>query len=461
MIVKIRMNNDQHDLLKSHLLNSDGKEAVAIALCGRRISESTHCLSIREIHPIPYGDCEIRESELLCWKTSLLENLLPKAMKDGMAIVKIHSHPSGYAEFSVTDDASDRDLFGSIYGWIDDNYPHASMVMLPDGKMFGRYIDPQGSFHPLDLISVVGDNIHYWHPDSERGVLPEFTIRNTQAFGMGTTQLLNRLSVAVVGCSGTGSPVIEQLVRLGVQKLVLVDPDPIEEKNLNRILNSRMSDVTEERYKVDILNSAIKQMGLGTKVEAIPENICTARAVKAVAECDVIFGCMDGSEGRHLLNRLATYYQIPYFDVGVKLEADGKGNISQICGSVNYLPPGKSSLLSRNVITLDGIEAEGMMRTNPALYEKQYKEKYIKGVNVDSPAVISINMHYASMAVIEFLARIHQFRDDDNNCFAQFGSSLTQSRIYYSSDFEKCMVLAKHVGKGDRTPLLDMPTLSD
>ncbi|HBG25960.1 MAG TPA: thiamine biosynthesis protein ThiF, partial [Phycisphaerales bacterium] len=166
-------------------------------------------------------------------------------------------------------------------------------------------------------------------------------------------------------------------------------------------------------------------------------------------------------DGHHLLNRLATYYQIPYFDVGVKLEADGKGNISQICGSVNYLQSGKSSLLSRNVITLDGIEAEGMMRTNPALYEKQYKEKYIKGVNVDSPAVISINMHYASMAVIEFLARIHQFRDDDNNRFAQFGSSLTQSRIYYSSDFEKCVVLAKHVGKGDRTPLLDMPTLSD
>ena len=457
------MNDEQHGQLKSHLLHPDGKEAVAIALCGRRSGNNTHCLLIREVHPIPYGDCEIRESELLCWKTSLLEDLLPKAMQDNMAIVKIHSHPSGYAEFSVTDDASDRDLFSSIYGWLDDDYPHASMVMLPDGKMFGRHVDLDGNFYPLDLISVIGDDIYHCFPEIEEDLLPEFTIRNSQALGMGTARLLNRLSIAVVGCSGTGSPVIEQLARLGVQKLVLVDPDPIEEKNLNRIINSRMSDVDQERKKVDILDSAIKQMGLGTKLEAISENICTTRAVEAVAECDIIFGCMDGSEGRHLLNRLATYYQIPYFDVGVKLEADGKGNISQICGSVNYLQPGKSSLLSRNIITLEGIEAEGMMRTNPELHEKQYKEKYIKGVNVDSPAVISINMHYASMAVMEFLARIHQFRDDTNNCFAQYGSSLTQSRIFYfsESEFEQCMALIKHVGKGDRSPLLDMPTLSD
>ena len=461
MNVKIRMNDEQYNQLKSHLLNPDGKEAVAIALCGRRTGENISCLSIREVFLIPYDDCTVRSSERLSWKTTLLKNLLPRAMQNGMGIVKIHSHPNGYAEFSVTDNDSDRDLFSSIYGWMNDDYPHSSMVMLPDGRMFGRCVDKNGNFHPLDLISVVGDNICYWYSLPDRDLLPEFTIRNTQAFGVGTTKLLNHLSVAVVGCSGTGSPVIEQLTRLGVHKLVLVDPDRIEEKNLNRILNSRMSDVIEKKYKVDIAGQAIKNMGLGTLINTIPENICTARAVRAVAECDIIFGCMDGNEGRHLLNRLAAFYQIPYFDVGVKLEADGKGSISQICGSVNYLQPGKSSLLSRNVITIDGIEAEGMMRTDPVLYEKQCKEKYVKGINVDSPAVISINMHYASMAVNEFLARIHQFRDDDNDCFAQYGSSLTQSRFFYSPESEKCMALSKHTGKGDRIPLLDMPTLSE
>jgi len=35
------------------------------------------------------------------------------------------------------------------------------------------------------------------------------------------------MRLAVVGCSGTGSPVVEQLARLGVRRLVLVDPDEI------------------------------------------------------------------------------------------------------------------------------------------------------------------------------------------------------------------------------------------
>ena len=52
------------------------------------------------------------------------------------------------------------------------------------------------------------------------------------------TPKLQNLSVAVVGCSGTGSPVIEQLARLGVGRLLLVDPDVVKVKNLNRILNT-------------------------------------------------------------------------------------------------------------------------------------------------------------------------------------------------------------------------------
>lgn len=56
---------------------------------------------------------------------------------------------------------------------------------------------------------------------------------------------------------------------------------------------------------------------------------------------------MDGAEGRHILSRLCTFYCLPYFGVGVKLEADGMGGMTQICGGINYLQPDGSSLLSR------------------------------------------------------------------------------------------------------------------
>lgn len=182
--------------------------------------------------------------------------------------------------------------------------------------------------------------------------MPEFARRHVQAFGRGTTSLLRKLSVAVVGCSGTGSPVIEQLARLGFGRLVVVDPDRVEEKNLNRILNATIGDARAGRFKVEVAERSVRQIGLGTEVISIARSLFDQQAVLAVAECDVVFGCMDSVDGRHLLNRLSVFYNLPYFDVGVKLEADGFGGVNQICGTVHYLQPDRSSLLSRGVYTL-------------------------------------------------------------------------------------------------------------
>ena len=272
---------------------------------------------------------------------------------------------------------------------------------------------------------------------------------------------LNRLSIAVVGCSGTGSLVVEQLARSGVGRLVLVDPDRVEKKNLNRILNT-FADSSLGRSKVEVVAEAVHRMGFGTVVESISRNLITSEAVRRVAECDVVFGCMDGAEGRYFLNKLASFYSLPYIDVGVRLDADGHGGISQICGTVHYLRPGGSSLLSRGAITMEAVKAEGLRRTNPDAYESQVKAKYIIGVQEDRPAVMSVNMHYASLALIELLARLHSFRVEGNAPFAQIGSSLTDPRFEpIKSDGDPCPVFSKHVGRGDSNPLLDSPYLSE
>src|SRR5262249_52370832 len=173
------------------------------------------------------------------------------------------------------------------------------------------------------------------------------------------------------------------------------------------------------------------------------------------------FGCMDGAEGRNLLNRLTSFYCLPYFDVGVRLEADGMGGVSQVCGGVHYLQPGGSSLISRGVITPDDIEAEALRRTDPAEYERRLKVGYIRGIREDRPAVVSVNMHFASMAINEFLARLHPYRDDPNSDYAWTSTSLTQMQLYQKPDGVACERLLKYVGRGDMKPLLDMPILSD
>ena len=168
--------------------------------------------------------------------------------------------------------------------------------------------------------------------------------RTAQAFGAGTVQFLRQLRVGVVGCSGTGSWVIEMLSRLGVGRLVLIDPDRIEAHDLNRIVHATSADAAAGTSKVRVLAAAVERAGLGTQVEALALDVLSAAAVDSLSQCDVIFGCTDAIDAREVLNRIAVYYQVPLIDVGVRLEADGNGGIEQIVGSVHYLPSAVAQL---------------------------------------------------------------------------------------------------------------------
>jgi len=452
----------QMEQLKAHLFPGDGQEAVAIALCGRVAGNGTHRLLIHKIVPVPYEYCSLRTPDRVSWSTDILIPLLCEAAKRDMGIVKIHGHPENFPHHSDIDDEADRQLFPSIYGWMEDDCLHASAIMLPSGRIVGRTVSPSGEFEPLLTVKVVGDDLLFWYAADSSEQVPEFARRTAQAFGEATFAQLRRLKIGVVGCSGTGSWVIEQLGRYGVGALVLVDPDRVEEKNLNRIAGATMRDAQCLALKVDVARRNIERMGLGTEVITFPESLFNPKVVKAIADCDVVFGCMDSIDGRWLLNRLATFYVLPYFDVGVKLVADGKGGIEQICGGVQYLQPGRSSLWGRGMFSLEQVRAAGMKRTSPLQYEQQKKLNYIVGLPDDNrPAVISVNMNCASLAVLELLARLHPYRDEPNSEYASYTISFSQARLCSDREQEPCPSLVKNVGRGNVMPLLDNPELSE
>ncbi len=456
----LRMTQAQHAVLRSHLFPGDGKEAVALLICGRRKGMDRHILTPHKVVPIPYEICD-RHSDRVTWPTDLVELALREIFGGEQAIVKVHSHPMGYRKFSALDDQSDRNLFSSVSAFLNDNHPHASVILLPDGEMFGRVIGNEGDVTcRLESIMVVGHDLNIWRERGDQDNCEGFALRHAQAFGSGTTRILKSLSIAIIGCSGIGSILAEQLARLGVGRLVLVDPDIVEDKNLNRILNSGKEDAYLGRPKVNVLASAIARMGLNQEVLPLATNLINPEAVRTIAECDIVFGGMDGVEGRHMLNRLATFYTLPYIDVGVRLDADKIGGINSIAGAVHYLQPGLSSLISRGAYDMKRVEAEEIRRTDPERYRRQVKEGYLRGVEEDRPAVISVNMFFAALAVNELLARLHPYRNQSNEKFAYVGGSLSEMQFYPELETNTCSILHRHVGRGDVLPLLDRPSLS-
>lgn len=453
------ISEEHYKVLQNHLFSGDGKESVAIALCGRGSFDNITTLSVHEILPIQDDDCYTREGDFIHWQTKSMIPLLEKAMERKMSIAKIHCHPGGGEFFSKTDDYSDEKLFDSVFGWVNDDFPHASLIMLPDGKLFGRFIEPDLSFTRIDRVRLIGNSVKIWDSSYNDDIIAndEINLRTKQAFGEGTTRLLKKLRIAIIGCSGTGSPLIEMLFRLGVGELHLIDPDRVEEKNLNRIFNSTLKAAKNKSFKVDVLKNAIENANIGTVVYAHPINISeNINLMKLLGTMDFIFGCVDSVEGRHIMNLISTFYIVPYIDVGVKLLADKKGGIDKICGTINYLFAGQS-LLARKVYDIERLRAEIMYRTNIEEYHEQKKLGYITNVEVESPAVISLNTLASSYAVNEMLSRLHNFRYTDNSNYAITRFDLTDPSVMFESSPNNDIILVKHIGRGDMTPFLNTP----
>jgi molybdopterin/thiamine biosynthesis adenylyltransferase len=338
------------------------------------------------------------------------------------------------------------------------SYEDCLWCHLVDGKISAYKFC--NDLQPVDVSLVIGHALHYSFATSNNRVLERQKYeRTTQAFGAGTTEYLSNLTVGIVGASGTGSIVAEQLYRLGVKRLVLVDNDYVEERNLGRILNSSVEDAQNQINKTEMLKRAYDRIGMGTEVVAIPTVVSDSDAVRKLSQCDLIFGCLDSADGRMYTNRICTFYTIPYIDMGVKLKSD-KGVISEISAAVRYIIPGKASLHSIGAYTNEQVESEALRREDPVAYRERLNEKYIEGAQEGSPAVICVNMQIASLAVLELLNRIHEYRDTPNSDVEVLNINLLEPAFPQpEAPSGPDVGLRKYLGKGDSMPLLDIPSI--
>ncbi|MCE7995008.1 MAG: ThiF family adenylyltransferase [Roseivirga sp.] len=458
-MASLRITQEQFESLKSHLFPGDSLEAVALASCGRFCHKGHDYLLINEVLLIPHALCE-RKTDYVKWPTGFTDDFLEKSAQQGYGIVKFHSHPGYYKQFSKIDDRSDKAFFDAVYGWSDDKNPHASVVMLPNGEMFGRTISYDLGFAEIKRVSVIGRDLKFFDRKPQ-SIDEEVSLRDIQAFGHGTVSTLSNLKVAVVGCSGTGSPLLEQLYRLNVGNINITDHDSMETKNLNRIYGSKRAHTQIDTKKVSMMKEHLDEIELDVEVTVFDENLFySLPAIREVMSSDFIFGCVDKVDAKQLLNHISTYYLVPYIDIGVKLKSDGEGGIEEISGALNYVCPGGPSMMSRKAYSMEMLEADALNRVDPETYRARRKEGYMIDVDNPSPAVISVNTLVAALGVNEMLARIHNFRYSGNEDFDTTMISLTEWDIFHTHDKSQDKYLNRFIGKGDTKPLLGMAELN-
>lgn len=249
---------------------------------------------------------------------------------------------------------------------------------------------------------------------------------------------------------------------MGFGRIKPIDFDRVERRNLDRILNSTLADAAAGRLKVDVFaEAAARYRGEGI-VEPIAASIFTREAVLAASQCDVLFCFVDTLEARQIADLIGAAFLLPLFDVGVVIPVRNAAPgiaIADVCGRIDYVQPGRSSLWDRGVYTAEGLRAEYLRKVAPEDYARELKEGYFKGLIEEAPAVITLNMRAASACVNEFVARAYPFRLESNALYARTTFSLAACEEEYIAEEGFTASPNPILARGDQEPLLGLPAL--
>jgi proteasome lid subunit RPN8/RPN11 len=445
-----------HEQVKRHLFPGDGLEAAALLVCAHAPGPRVRLL-VRNVIPVPHTVCVNRQRDAITWPGEYLEAAIDHAESEGLAIVLIHSHPGGLFAFSEADDQSDQRVLPCLFQACGDM--HGAAIMTPDGAIRARLYGSEMRPHPVELITVSGHDISYWW-ERDAGLLGAST--RPVAFTSMMTKELTRLTAGVIGVSGTGSIVAEQVARLGFGHVCLIDFDSVERRNLNRILNATTKDAEDRRPKVEMFAAAIASHRGEAVAAPVAASVLTREAVLAASQCDVLFCCVDTLEARQVADLVAAAFLIPLIDVGVTISVRKAGAgvaIADVCGRIDYVQPGRSTLGDRRVYTPESLRAEYLRKAAPDAHRQELEAGYIKGLIEEAPSVITLNMRASAAGVNEFIARAYPFRIEPNSLYARTTFSLAACEEEFTAEESFEISPNPALSRGALEPLLGLPAL--
>ncbi len=309
------------------------------------------------------------------------------AQSSGRSLALMHSHPSGFLQFSGTDDRTEAGLVE----FLRDRNPtgFSFSLVLCDGRILARRV---GADERLP-VRIVGPRVTLMRERAETPDSEQYD-RQIRAFGGAGQKIVSSLTVALVGLGGTGSVAAQQLAHLGVRNFVLIDPDVLEETNLNRVVGTAPDSVGQA--KIDTAAALITSIQPEASVQRVQRSVTAKEAIEALRTVDCVFMCTDSHVSRALLSEFSYQYLVPAFDIGVAINAH-EGKVEAVTGRTQMVGPGLPCLWCSQVLSAHRIREELMTE------QQRAADPYFNEGGERQPAVISINSTMVSMAVTMFL----------------------------------------------------------
>lgn len=172
--------------------------------------------------------------------------------------------------------------------------------------------------------------------------------------GAHSETVLARCRAALVGLGGGGSHIAQQLAHVGLGHFLVIDPDFIEDTNLNRLVGATLEDVGLGTAKVDIAERVIKSVN--PSADVIKRLASWSEVTAELCDIDVIFACVDSMVCRSELEGFARRFLIPLIDIGMDVHESNRE--FSISGQVMLSMPGKPCMRCMGLVTDDGLAKE-------------------------------------------------------------------------------------------------------
>jgi hypothetical protein len=433
------------------------KESGAFALAGFSLHGDHVDILVRRPINVPDGMMTFQNEYHLEISPQAINGLISLCEVNKLGAVICHSHPTSL-KYSPSDDYGEARIVNTLRQFIPHGTPIASLLFTPD-EVTGRvWMPADRSPKQLDEIIIIGHSIKRMriktikrHEAMKEDL--ELFDRQVRAFGTDGQKFISGTKVGIVGVGGTGSPVAEQLVRLGIEDFVLVDPDVFSPTNVTRVYGTTYAAVKKAKrhieYKVDLIATHLKSINPRIHVKAMRRNVVESDACSVLLDRDVIFLCTDEHWGRSVVNQLSYQYMIPAINLGVSV-ASASGVITDAVGVLDILRPGKPCLWCKQFLQAKRISAESLPAENR---RGLLQEGYVEDIDTPTPSVISFTSTMASMAISLFLHLVINFMGDNGDISRINVNFLTcESRRGSTQIGLKC-VCEKMKGFGDLAPL--------
>lgn len=373
-----------------------------------------------------------------------------RAAAAGDLALFVHTHPGGRPEFSRYDDEVDRQLAEAARS-LNAPGPYGAILVSGDretGKITGRLYLEQDDPIAIGRVRICGENFELTTPGAWDPAVDATFDRQIRLFGAEGQQLLHDLHVGVVGCGGTGSAVAEQLTRLGIGRLTLIDDDEVTAPTPTRGYGMRARDLG--RPKAAVLADHLAGIGLGTDIRPVVAPLHDTSALDALVHADVVFCCVDGHGARLILNRWAYAHCAPVLDLAVLVGGQAAPSID---ARVTWIAPGSACLLCRGRIDPALAYAENL---DPQQRQALAGEGYVAAAETPQPAVVTLTTLVASTATTELLLRLFQL-GDSNASELLLRPQLHELRRNRVPSRPGCFCSdPAFIGRGRREPYLDL-----